>query len=697
MAERSSRDKDYSRLSTYRDDIEDLIDDVEQAFADKQDQLLNLERYWQCFNTELSVNQAYTGNSQIYVPIIRDAIEARTTRFVNMLFPETEQHVDVVSYGGDLPMPLMAILNHYVKKAKLRMIAPALLRNGEVEGHYSIYVDWKETTRYVTRKVEKPVEVDGIEDWDQTFLDIEDEEIEEGFPDVDIIPAADLAVFPTTVDNIEDDAEFVAIARRMTKGKIRQLARDGVFEKSAAKMFLKNWPSQTDPNAYQDIEKKKINAAGVKRGGKYSLIYEVWKKFKIDGERRWCRLFYSGPRGEAPLAFKINPNWNDRCSVISMPRVKISGSFWGKSPVDAVEQLQYAVNDACNMAWDSAQYSLLPIVMTDPQKNPNYGSMILSLASIWQTNPNDTKFVTFPQLWSEALQIVAEGKSQIMQSFSLNPAMMAQGAGAGKKPTQAQVAQDTAVAIETTANEVTTLEDGLFTPMLERFFEMDQQFRKTPMQVKIFGQLGVAAEMMEVPTFAWDDRYEFRWKGVASFKSAQRVQQMIAGMNILKSLPPVLPSGKRIELDPIVEVLVEETFGPRLGARILVDIRDQLSLDPEMENGLLHDGADIPVHQFDNDQEHLQSHTQAVKQQGDQNGRLRSHIQRHMAQLQRKQQAAQPGGLPGTPGQPGVAGTPRPGAQPRAPRGGQNPAGAIHSDQIQDPSRMPRPNGAGGA
>lgn len=203
MAERPvSRDKDYGRYRGFADEIKELYIDVEQAFVDKQDQLLDLERYWRLFNTEMTVNQAYQGNSQIYVPIIRDAIEARVTRFVNMLFPETEQHVDVVSYGGDMPMPLMAMLNHYVKKAKLRLLAPALLRNGEVEGHYSVYMDWKEHKRYVTRKVTKPVEIDGIEDWDQTYIDIEDETVEHGYPDVELVPAADLAVYPVTVDSI---------------------------------------------------------------------------------------------------------------------------------------------------------------------------------------------------------------------------------------------------------------------------------------------------------------------------------------------------------------------------------------------------------------------------------------------------------------------------------------------------------------
>ena len=89
----SFRGKSLINVSQYDEELSDLQADVVRAFDDKNDQVLNFERYWRIFNTELTVNQAYNGNSQIYLPLVRDAIEARVTRFVNMLFPESEQHV----------------------------------------------------------------------------------------------------------------------------------------------------------------------------------------------------------------------------------------------------------------------------------------------------------------------------------------------------------------------------------------------------------------------------------------------------------------------------------------------------------------------------------------------------------------------------------------------------------------------------
>jgi hypothetical protein len=78
---------------------------------------------------------------------------------------------------------------------------------------------------------------------------------------------------------------------------------------------------------------------------------------------------------------------------------------------------------------------------------------------------------------------------------------------------------------------------------------------------------------------------------------------------------------------------------------------------------------------------------------GDPHGLFRAHIQAHQQAMNQKmqKQLGAPQGQPGVPGGagPGVAGTPRPGAQPGQPRP-QSPPGAVHPDQVQDPQMGPR-------
>ena len=50
---------------------------------------------------EVGGGQAYSGNSQIFVPLIHNAVNARATRFVNQLFPKGGRYVEVVSSDGE--------------------------------------------------------------------------------------------------------------------------------------------------------------------------------------------------------------------------------------------------------------------------------------------------------------------------------------------------------------------------------------------------------------------------------------------------------------------------------------------------------------------------------------------------------------------------------------------------------------------
>jgi hypothetical protein len=223
------------------------------------------------------------------------------------------------------------------------------------------------------------------------------------------------------------------------------------------------------------------------------------------------------------------------------------------------------------------------------------------------------------------------------------------------------------------------------------------------MTVRQYGEMGMKANMETVPPLQMDRRYGFRWFGVEAARNAQQIQQQIAGLNVVRGIPPQQYPGYQLDLAPAIVQLMENTFGPRLAPLIFKDIKQQLSVQPQHENDLLTQGFDLPVHPMDDDQQHLQVHMQAL-QQGDPTGNIRAHMIRHQQALQIKAQAAMqqqiqamqpgmggpppPGAAPPIPG--GPPGQPRIGAQPGQATGGQNPPGAIHPDNMVDPSRMPR-------
>jgi len=687
----SSRDKELIGDQDVLDACLDIYKDIEKGFSDQWERSNNALDYWDIYHCNLGSKQFYSGNSKIFVPIVHDAIKARTTRFVNQIFPASGKHVEVTA-SEEKPQALMSLLEFYIRKAKLRTkVMPALVKNGDCEGQYTILIEWVKNERHVAMRVKSKPKVDNIElEGDEEFDDIKEETITHQYPVVEVLPDADVLVLPNTSDSIEaalDAGGSVTVIRRWTKAKIRQLIRDEEIDKDEGTALLEEM-SNKEKGRIPDKKSAMVDAAGSRmEGGKsIALVYMTWTKIKIEGERRIVRIFFGGP--DQVLSCKRNPYWCDKVPVLSGPVEKTEGSFKGVPPVKFVETYQYAANDAVNEGMDAAAYALMPIVMTDPMKNPRVGSMILNVAAIWQTNPNDTKFAEFPPLWKDAFTIVGSCKDQVFQTLGINPAMMPQQVTApGKKPNQAQIANEQMVDILTTADAVTTLEGEILTPMLQWFIWLDHQYRDAAITIRAFGEMGIDAEMERIEPVQMDRRFEFRWFGVEAARSAQQIQMQIAMLNVLRNIPPQSYPGYQLDLTLPISQLVENTFGPRIAPKVFKDIRKQLSLEAEFENQLLESGIDMPVHPMDEDQQHMQVHAKALQENGDMHGTIREHMMRHTAQMQLKQQAMmqqQMAALGQGPGQQGPGGgQPRSGAATQGPRGaGQGPAGRIHQDRL---------------
>ena len=702
-----SEDEDRNEELCGRSDIkkacEDIYKDVDKGFSDQWQRSNATMDYWDIYNCNLGAKQFYNGNSKIFIPIVHDAIEARKTRFTNQVFPISGKHVEVTA-SEDKPTALMSLLEHYIRKTRLRTkVMPALCKNGDVEGQYTLYLGWTKNERHVAMRVKRKPTVDaGGEqlpvEGDKEFDDIQTETITHQYPSVEVIADQDVLILPATADSVEgaiDDGGSVTVVRRWSKSKIRKMIRDEEIDKTEGQELIKEMNRAEKSAQTPDKNKNMLTAAGIMGDGgiKRAQVFETWSKLKIDGERRICRMYFAGSK--RTLSVKRNPYWCDKVPILSAPVDKLEGVFKGQSKLKYVETLQYAANDAVNEGMDSAAYALLPIIMTDPEKNPRTGSMILNVAAIWETNPESTKFAQFPQLWKEALQIVSQLKDQTFQTLGVNPAMMPQQVTApGKKPNQAQIANEQMVDILTTADAVTTIEGEILSPMLQWFIYLDHQYRDKNMTIPQFGQMGVQAEMEEIEPVQMDRRFEFRWFGVEAARNAQQIQMQMAGMNVINQIPPDKYKGYRINMAPLISHWIENAFGPRLAGQVFIDEQKEQTLDANFENTFLEAGHYMPVHTMDNDAQHIQIHAEAFKTSGDIHGSLRKHMMQHQIQMQLKQQAQQiaqrkqlidqaaPGGQP----------KPRPGAASKGPRpNGQGPAGQIPRDRL--PNSAPRSRG----
>lgn len=711
----ASRDRDLlaGRSKKLADHLDKVFDEVHRAFENQQDRSDDIEDYWDCYNCKSNSNQYYNGIANIFFPIIHDAINAIVTRYSNQMCPQTGRYIEEVTSDGSQSQALIGLLEHYIRQAKFETsVLKPLLRCGIVEGQLNLYLDWCELEReIVSRETRGPrVQMPGGEEVEAPGDEIEDVKIEvirEGRPVFEVIHDSKVAVWPANVDSLEEAFAAgggCAIVRDWAKTKIDTLAEQGTIRKAQAKELKASMDKVAKDQ--KDIEKRLAEAVGIHPKGGGATVWEVWLHLPLgkdgaydeDGDQRLCRVFF-GPN-RAQLGAKRNPYWNDRCPLLSCPIEKIPGVFKGKSLISYVDSLQYEANDAINEGADAATLSAAPIVLRDPEKSN--GPLVFGVGAIWDGGKDAISLLTFPDLTPRAQTRVQMALQAIFQSLGVNPSMLPQQTRAGK-PNQAQVAQEQAVDLLTTAEGVKVPVENILNPMLGDVVDYDYQFRDKEITVRQFGEMGVRARLEQVPPLVNRHGFTFLWRGAEQVKQTMMMQQAgTAWINVLQN-PQIqmqlAKEGYSLHLAPVLVAQNQNIFGAFLGSQLIVNDRELLTMDPEEENEILGMGQHLHVHPLDDDQGHAKSHVADIQKNGDEFGTKGQHLAAHVQSMQMKIQAsmqkAQAGaGMPPGQGAPGGGGRPQPGAMPMGPHAAKGPPGLPHPDNAAQRGvvQMPRRN-----
>src|SRR5579859_1816058 len=203
MAKRTARDDDISTRPRIRSKLLKIFEDVDKGFDNQRDRSDEIMDCWDAYNCVLGPKQFYNGRSQLYVTIVRVANNARCTRFVKQMLPQTGRFVDATSDEQDLSMEMVALIEHYVADAKLRtQVMPALCVNGDIEGQYNVYIHWDKVERHVVSREQTPVMVGGVEVPEAGHVEkMVEETIEDAGPTLEVLHDADVLVLPATADS----------------------------------------------------------------------------------------------------------------------------------------------------------------------------------------------------------------------------------------------------------------------------------------------------------------------------------------------------------------------------------------------------------------------------------------------------------------------------------------------------------------
>jgi hypothetical protein len=694
--------------SPVRKILTETFHSVKRGFEDQARRSERQDEFWKIYDCQLDEHQSYQGDAQIFVPTTHDAVNAIVTRWSNELFPEGSHFVNVVSDDEKKPEAVVALLDKYIREGELAtQVCKPLIRHGQVEGQYNLYPDWREIDReIVSREMHGPrvqVAQEEIEVPGEDIEDVSVEDFRDARPNVEVLHDSDVCVSPATADNIDEAfaaGGFAAIARRWSKAKIETMADAGHIRSDAADQLLARMEAKSsdlsEKGLIPDIEKELNKALGITKRASETLVLEVWRLlplgddglYRKGGKRRLCKMFFAAEG--SPLGCVRNPNWNDRCNLLTRSVEKVGGRLKGKSQVEYVASLQYEENDAVNETADVGHLSAMPIVMRDPTTGNH--PLIMNVGAIWPVDPNKVKIAEFPDLTQRGMTRVQLAAAQTFQTLSVNPSMLPQQTNTTRR-NQAQVAQEQQVDLLTAAEGGRALID-MFSELMTWFVDLDYQHRDRETTARLYGTRGVKANLEAIPPQRTRTQYQFEWVGLRRARNAQMLQIKNGVMNVLRGIEPSMAQqGLRFNWAPAVEEIITDLWGPHVGAEMIEDISSQMSMDPKLENELMNNGHDVPVHLLDVDQQHISEHQRDIQESGDPHGVKQLHIQKHLLGMKLKQQAQvgqalgqglQQQGLGGPGGaRPSRGGAPpQMGAVPAGPRLIKGPAGSVSPDQM---------------
>ncbi len=280
-------------------------------------------------------------------------------------------------------------------------------------------------------------------------------------------------------------------------------------------------------------------------------------------------------------------------------------NFYGFSMGDKLRSLSYQMNDIANQTMDSLNYSLNPIVVIDPALAGDPKSFIIQPGAKWWGSPQGIQMQQFPDVSGSGFQAMQQVRAMVSQFSDSSPSVAPQLQGKARSATQAsvidrEVNQD--MRISSKVEEIEVLE-----PMCHMTHSLLQQFQKDTDQIRIQGPENGQWIMDNVSPEDLEGEVDFVWQGAqVAEKTAVYTQQLMSFFQMAVQMSTSIPELKgKVDLPKLFERVAKDGFKLDRIEDFMVDIRDNQTVDQDVENIAIAQLQDVPTHSGDDDQEHL--------------------------------------------------------------------------------------------
>lgn len=683
-------------------------------------------RFWRMWNVELD-DQSYQGRSSVYIPAVRNAMETWKVGLISGLFPASEWFTCEAKHSSGLEgnaMAEKALLMEQFRQMNIRGVFEEFLQQYLCYGSGVLRLSWvddEEVQRYYMRLEDGAEPPPGVrvireeteQEHDPDALSFKTKKgqrvclVEKAVkkyygPQLRVVDLFHFYINPTTsqsvqdaelafedmtvsLDYIEQQSDKYMDYKRPDQGMLFELTEE-ILHTRGGRLPLDveqtEWRRREreglmqDPNiAFAHLDDGFVNLSDCRWRGEipgakdpdtkeeYGVI--DWKIQIVND--RWVVAIYP------------NPSYRKRRPWLMGRLTHVVNEGYGRGQVEPAASLQYMQNDIGNLTIDNLIMALNPVVVVDDEKVHNFDSIEWGPGAKWFMETDGATPLNMPtqtQLGMGAMQMLMG----MVQDFTgANFAVQgvpaprgrgrAQNTAAGMSQLQQTGSQGFNFAME-------SLQEQVMEPLLNAMYEMQEQFMDDKAIVTLGGADGVPLVEREIGFEDVVGSYAFTWRASQGMKeNAALMQNLLGFVQMLAQLKTADPSAAQtfnINWGPLIKRMLTDGFGLSWADEVVSMPEDQQSVDPQLEQDVMADQRFIPVHQGDDDDLHMQVHTEGAQSEPFTSDPiamklLQDHIQAHQQAQQQKQQAqvmqqmqammqAQGGGQGGGPSKPSTPG-----------------------------------------
>lgn len=340
-----------------------------------------------------------------------------------------------------------------------------------------------------------------------------------------------------------------------------------------------------------------------------------------------------------------NPFWHNQKPYVACPYVAQESEFSGLGVAAIGESLQEELNDTRNQVMDNKSLILMNMWLKERSSGiKNQDLKIRPLGVITTNNINGLKPLAPPVLSGVGVNIEGVIKEDLRQSTGASSNLQGIAQSGINTATESTAVNNASYGrLQLTAQQYSEL---VLKPTL-RFSELlNYQYFDREKVIRLVGAIGIKYKVIAPDEIVGKKIATVKLSTDSDASPGVKRQQLLQFVQIVQPMPPDQIAYHWKLLDKVYK-----EFFPN--AQSLADIypvppQDEDLLDPEEEFELMRQEVPTPVHQGDNDQEHIQQHEQdyeatkfapslshaSLKLQ-------QKHLLDHYAQMTQKEQAQQ--------------------------------------------------------